>query len=156
MCRIVPPPSWKPPCLTRETNVWENLKFKTSIQLVNELQDMKTKTGGVQEEMKCKRRKVRVGNSADECSPDGCPNDNISQFQNESCISKSGPEMTLKAFEKSANDFKRQFFCEKDEATSSNANSSMYQEGREPSVEDVEGEYWRIIENPSEEIEVGS
>jgi len=53
-----------------------------------------------------------------------------------------GPEFTLQTFKKYADDFSDQYF-NKDACGDS-----------PPSVEDIEGEYWRIVENPTEEIEV--
>ncbi|CAI9107618.1 OLC1v1007013C2 [Oldenlandia corymbosa var. corymbosa] len=150
MCRIVPPPSWKPPGLTTEKNVCKALKFETHIQLVNELQDqfLKTKMDVVQEEMKCKRQKIQ---SSYEYRFPGAIK---IQSNAEGGISKSGPILTLDDFEKYGNDFKRQYFSGKVKAASSNSNANMYKEGWVPTVEDVEGEYWRIVEHPSEEIEV--
>lgn len=63
----------------------------------------------------------------------------------------AGPEFTLEAFKRQADDFKAQYFC-KDKVTKSNACSS--EEQWDPSVENIEGEYNRIIEDPTEEIEV--
>ena len=37
ICRIVPPPSWKPPCLLKEKNIWECSKFCTRVQKVDKL-----------------------------------------------------------------------------------------------------------------------
>lgn len=53
-----------------------------------------------------------------------------------------GPEFTLQTFQKYADDFSKQYF-RKDTSMDS-----------VPSVEDIEGEYWRIVEVPTEEIEV--
>lgn len=53
-----------------------------------------------------------------------------------------GPEFTLQMFQKYADDFSDQYFM-KDKCR-----------GSPPSVEDIEGEYWRIVERPTEEIEV--
>jgi histone demethylase JARID1 len=53
-----------------------------------------------------------------------------------------GPEFTLQMFQKYADDFSDQYFM-KDKCRDS-----------PPSVEDIEGEYWRIVERPTEEIEV--
>lgn len=49
----------------------------------------------------------------------------------------------LKYFKHYADHFKKQYFVKEDQITAS-----------EPSIQDIEGEYWRIIENPTEEIEV--
>ena len=53
-----------------------------------------------------------------------------------------GPEFTLDTFKKYSDDFRREYFGH-------NTNP-----GFEPSVENIEGEYWRIVEKPSAEIEV--
>jgi hypothetical protein len=53
-----------------------------------------------------------------------------------------GPEFTLRTFKKYADDFSEQYF--KKEVSGDSL----------PSVEDIEGEYWRIVERPTEEIEV--
>lgn len=55
-----------------------------------------------------------------------------------------GPRFTLKDFQKYADDFKSQYF-RKDEKTTDQL---------EPSLENIEGEYWRMVERPTEEIEV--
>ncbi|MCD9638193.1 hypothetical protein HAX54_022014, partial [Datura stramonium] len=52
-----------------------------------------------------------------------------------------GPEFTLDAFQKYADDFKAQYFRQNDGQC-------------EPSLENIEGEYWRMVEKPTEEIEV--
>lgn len=61
---------------------------------------------------------------------------------------ESGPEFTLKSFKKYADDFKVQYFRENDTGIATGQNQS------EPLIARVESEYWRIVENPSEEIEV--
>ncbi|RRT67675.1 hypothetical protein B296_00014569 [Ensete ventricosum] len=58
-----------------------------------------------------------------------------------------GPDFTLESFQKYADDFKKQYFCR-------NADFVLGSCQQEPSVEDIEGEYWRIVERPTEEIEV--
>ncbi|KAG2536839.1 lysine-specific demethylase JMJ703-like isoform X2 [Panicum virgatum] len=137
ICRIVPPPSWKPPCLLKEKNKWECSKFSTRVQKVDKLQNRKSskksKGGGMM-----KRRKVSE------------PEDIASINHNQTGMHQSperfgfepGPEFTLQAFKKYADDFSDQYF-NKDACGDS-----------PPSVEDIEGEYWRIVESPTEEIEV--
>lgn len=65
-----------------------------------------------------------------------------------------GPEFTLDAFQKYADDFRAQYFSKNGNATDLRGNMTISQELREPSVENIEGEYWRIVEKPTEEIEV--
>ncbi|GJM87193.1 hypothetical protein PR202_ga03123 [Eleusine coracana subsp. coracana] len=100
ICRIVPPPSWKPPCLLKEKNIWECSKFSTRVQKVDKLQNRKSSKKSRKGGMMKKRRKLSE--------------------PVESIISISG-KMHVRT---------------------------------QPSVEDIEGEYWRIVERPTEEIEV--
>lgn len=59
-----------------------------------------------------------------------------------------GPEFTIKTFQNYADKFKRHyFFCEEKSSDTSSIQG-------EPSIVDIEGEYWRIVENLTEEIEV--
>lgn len=60
-----------------------------------------------------------------------------------------GPEFTLEKFEKYADDFKNQYF-RKNESVA----DTILKESVEPTVEMIEGEYWRMVEKPTEEIEV--
>lgn len=82
--------------------------------------------------------------------------DNQSRYcnPNERFGFEPGLEFTLEAFQKYANDFRKQYFCPKDFSLPASSGSFQCQKQGEPSVEDIEGEYWRIVENPSEEIEV--
>ncbi|XP_071938492.1 putative lysine-specific demethylase JMJ16 isoform X2 [Coffea arabica] len=155
ICRIVPPPSWKPPCLLKERNIWETSKFKTHIQLVSDLQDqgIKRNLDRSHKEAKIKRRRVWMRSSGDGSLNEISTDANEVQSEAESFISKLGPELTLEAFNRYADDFKRQYFCKRENAINSDANLTVHEDGWEPSVENVEGEYWRIIENPIEEIE---
>ena len=58
-----------------------------------------------------------------------------------------GPGFTLKDFKKYADEFKAQYFKKSETSTDSECTW-------EPAVEDVEGEYWRIVDKATEEIEV--
>ena len=64
-----------------------------------------------------------------------------------------GPEFTLDAFQRYADDFKAQYF-RSDNCTESGVERVGSNEKWEPSVEAIEGEYWRVVEKPTEEIEV--
>ncbi|KAF8401888.1 hypothetical protein HHK36_012838 [Tetracentron sinense] len=156
ICRIVPPPSWKPPCPLKEKNIWENSKFATRIQRVDKLQnrDSMIKISRFYSSMMKKRRRcLRVGV---EC---GMGNGEITGRTEVGCNEaerfgfEPGPEFTLEAFKKYADDFKGQYFCKNDEGTSE-GNITVLQKQWEPSVENIEGEYWRMVEKPTEEIEV--
>ncbi|KAF5930522.1 hypothetical protein HYC85_031395 [Camellia sinensis] len=156
ICRIVPPPSWQPPCLLKEKNIWECSKFTTYSQRINELKHLysERKLEGNHEKMKGKRRRT-LGMSL-ECGSDEVfvsDPDKTGHF-NEGFEFKPGEEFTLETFKKYADDFKRQYFCMEGRVTESDDNSSVFENHWEPSVENIEGEYRRIVENPTEEIEV--
>lgn len=65
-----------------------------------------------------------------------------------------GPEFTLETFEKYADDFKAQYFSKNANVTDMGGNLTMPKGCSEPSVDNIEGEYWRMVEKPTEEIEV--
>lgn len=66
-----------------------------------------------------------------------------------------GPDFTLKKFQEYADFFKAQYFSRNmNDAKDMGSNSSTLQEPCEPSVDKIEGEYWRIVEKATEEIEV--
>jgi hypothetical protein len=125
ICRIVPPPSWKPPCLLKEKSTWENSTFSTRVQKVDKLQNRTSSKKSTRGGMMKKRRKLSD------------PEENSKRFGFE-----PGPELTLQKVQKYADYFSEQYF-KKDASMNS-----------PPSVEDIEGEYWRIVESPTEEIEV--
>lgn len=64
--------------------------------------------------------------------------------------SKPGPKHTLETFKKHADGFAKQYFRSKYKVERDAVKSNQ----REPSVEEIEGEYNRIVKSPSEEIEV--
>nr|CAB3448280.1 unnamed protein product [Digitaria exilis] len=138
ICRIVPPPSWKPSCLLKEKNIWECSKFPTRVQKVDKLQNRKSSKKSRRGGMMKKRRKLSdpedIGNVDH--------NQTVMQQNQERFGFEPGPEFTLQTFKKYADDFSDQYF-----------NKDTFGESV-PSVEDIEGEYWRIVERPTEEIEV--
>lgn len=106
LCRIIPPPSWQPPCLIKEKSIWEYSKFVTEIQQFDR--------SPAQSEMD----------------------------------KESGLEFTLKRFKKHADDFIQHYFFSKDVGNHVNCKQE------ELSVESIEGEYRKIVENPSGKLEV--
>jgi hypothetical protein len=138
ICRIVPPPSWKPPCLLKEKNIWECSKLSTRVQKVDKLQNRKSSKKSRKGGMMKKRRKF---SEAEENS--NVSHNQAGMQQNQERFGfEPGPEFTLQTFKKYADDFSNQYF-NKDACENSHL-----------SVEDIEGEYWRIVEKPTEEIEV--
>ncbi|CAN6208876.1 unnamed protein product [Urochloa humidicola] len=135
ICRIVPPASWKPPCLLKEKSKWECSKFSTRVQKVDKLQNRKSSKKSRRGGMMKKRRKLLETEESN--------HNQIGIQQNQERFGfEPGPEFTLQMFQKYADDFSDQYFM-KDKCRDS-----------PPSVEDIEGEYWRIVERPTEEIEV--
>jgi hypothetical protein len=64
-----------------------------------------------------------------------------------------GPEFTLETFKRYADEFKAEYF-KNDNLSHPSANTTILNGTLEPSVENIEGEYWRMVESPTEEIEV--
>ncbi|CAA0823782.1 Lysine-specific demethylase JMJ18 [Striga hermonthica] len=140
ICKIVPPESWKPPCPLKEKNFWENQKFSTRIQQVDLLQNREPMRKKTQKKRKRRkqfntrpRRRARRESSESNC-------EDKFGFQ-------SGSDFTLGEFERYADEFKESYF-EGMEKNGDNVKKSR------PSVDEIEGEYWRIIEQPTDEVEV--
>ncbi|XP_048232794.1 putative lysine-specific demethylase JMJ16 isoform X2 [Ricinus communis] len=153
ICRIVPPLTWDLPCLIKEKRLWESSFFATQIQRVDGLQNhyVQEKIAGVHENGTCKRRnsfRLDLESGVDNGGTNGTDGVGISDI--ESFEFDTGPEFTLETFQKYADDFKSQYFCSSSKVVGSDVN----QERWEPSLDDIEGEYGRIIEHPTEEIEV--
>ncbi|CAN1246953.1 Putative lysine-specific demethylase JMJ16 [Linum grandiflorum] len=153
ICRIVPPPSWKPPCPLKEKSIWEGSKFSTRVQRVDKLQnrDSMIKLSKLNNHSRKKRRKC--GRMAVDCGNDVGNKPELGDATGvglaETFGFDPGPEFDLSTFQKYADDFKSQFF-RKDEDVENK--SSLL--NCEPTVENIEGEYWRIVEKATEEIEV--
>ncbi|KAK0580538.1 hypothetical protein LWI29_003063 [Acer saccharum] len=140
ICRIVPPPSWKPPCCIKKRNIWESSTFVTQIQRVDGLHN---------QYLQKKMVKIYENRSLKTGLKHGIGNRYTINREEVGCFggfeSEPGPEFTLQTFKKYADDFKDQYFGMKDK---------VLQKQSKLSVENIEGEYRRIVENPTEEIEV--
>ncbi|RID52253.1 hypothetical protein BRARA_H02865 [Brassica rapa] len=146
ICRIVPPPSWKPPCPLKEKQVWEGSKFTTRVQRVDKLQNRSSmkKVSKLSNQIRRKKRKcMKMGMDPDSASP------GMSEL--ETFGFEPGPGFTLKDFKKYADEFKAQYFKKSETSTDGECTVGG---SWEPAVEDVEGEYWRIVDKATEEIEV--
>ncbi|KAE8660414.1 Transcription factor jumonji family protein / zinc finger family protein, putative isoform 2 [Hibiscus syriacus] len=108
LCRIIPPPSWQPPCLIKEKSIWESSKFVTQIQQFDRFRDHSEKE------------------------------------------EEPGPEFTLKRFKKHADDFIQYYFTSKHTDVGHRGNCKQ----GDPSVESIECEYRKIVENPTGRLEV--
>ncbi|XVE62732.1 hypothetical protein DITRI_Ditri06bG0142900 [Diplodiscus trichospermus] len=157
ICRIVPPSSWKPPCPLKEKNFWEYSRFATRVQRVDKLQNRGAmrKMSKITSNMRRKRR--RCMRMAVECGYDSGSISGSSDagfFEVERFGFEPGPEFTLDKFQKYADDFKAQYFRRKENDVDMEGKMTILPEQHEPSVENIEGEYWRIVEKATEEIEV--
>lgn len=142
MCRIVPPSSWKHP----ENKICENNTFVTHIQRIDGVKTpyLENKISSPVEGQKGKRkRSLKMGLEVV---------NGHATYLGEVAL-KPGSEFTFKTFKKYADDFKGQYFC-KSKVRNSDVCSTAFQKQWEPSVETIEGEYNRIVVNPTEEIEV--
>uniref|UniRef100_A0A1J3IFB5 Putative lysine-specific demethylase JMJ16 n=1 Tax=Noccaea caerulescens TaxID=107243 RepID=A0A1J3IFB5_NOCCA len=157
ICRIVPPPSWKPPCPLKEKQVWEQSKFTTRVQRVDKLQNRSSmkKISKISSQMRRKKRKcMKMGmdsgtNGRSDPFPVGTEMGELETFGFE-----PGPGFTLKDFKNYADDFKAQYFKKSETSTDNECKVGSSIDCWEPAVEDVEGEYWRIVDKATEEIEV--
>ncbi|OMO72095.1 hypothetical protein CCACVL1_17954 [Corchorus capsularis] len=156
ICRIVPPSAWKPPCPLKEKNMWENSRFATRVQKVDKLQNRASmrKMSKVTNSMRRKKRRCmrmaldfrsESGSMAGSADAGFCE---VERFGFE-----PGPEFTLDKFQKYADDFKAQYF-KRGTGVDMEGKMTIHQEHYEPSIENIEGEYWRIVEKATEEIEV--
>ncbi|MCO5584328.1 hypothetical protein L7F22_038252 [Adiantum nelumboides] len=129
ICRIVPPHSWRPPCPLKDNEKRRTAKFPTRVQRLDKLQVREAK---VKKEQRKRKRGRPPRHHGDVCS-DYFDEDGKFGFE-------PGPSFTLETFEKYAKQFKDEYFGLKD--------------GLEPSVECIEGEFWRIVEHATEQLEV--
>ncbi|CAH2038553.1 unnamed protein product [Thlaspi arvense] len=157
ICRIVPPPSWKPPCPLKEKQVWEGSKFSTRVQRVDKLQNRSSmkKISKLSNQMRRKKRKcMKMGtDSVTNGKSDPCSaSPEMSEL--ETFGFEAGPGFTLKDFKIYADEFKAQYFKKSETSTDNERKIDNSIDSWEPAVEDVEGEYWRIVDQATEEIEV--
>ncbi|WZZ78978.1 hypothetical protein YC2023_099550 [Brassica napus] len=143
ICRIIPPSTWKPPCRLKEKSIWEHTKFPTRIQTVDLLQNREPmmKKKKPKSRKRKRRRNSRMGSSKRRSGSGSAssPSESASSPEAEEKFGfNSGSDFTLEEFERYALYFKDAYFKKKDS----------------PSVEGIEGEYWRIVEQPTDEVEV--
>lgn len=161
ICRIVPPTSWKPPCTLEKKNVWENSEFIAQIQRIDghQVQYAPEVMTSSHDTTETKRRKVMKVATDKEPEPEPGPKStstNNGKVKDCDKEPEPGPKFSLKTFKKLADEFKIQYFNYKDKnkIMGSGKNSARHQQQWEPSVENIEGEYGRIAQNPTDEIEV--
>ncbi|RDY01644.1 Lysine-specific demethylase JMJ703, partial [Mucuna pruriens] len=156
ICRIVPPTCWKPPCFLEKKNIWEKSEFVARTQRIDghQAQHAQKIMTSSRENTKTKRKrdvKVALDSQLGNRNTSTLNNQNIEECD---CESETGPKFSLKTFKKYADEFRSQYFNYKDKNMGSNINLAICQKQWEPSVENIEGEYGRIAQNPTEEIKV--
>ncbi|KAK6940656.1 JmjN domain [Dillenia turbinata] len=153
ICRIVPPQTWKAPSFIMEEGFWDR-RFQSYVQQIDKLQN-----GCMRRHMPCAvdntREKEKRSDQMD-LEGDFCLKDADESGCNENKLFKHeiGPTFSLSAFKKYAKEFQSLYFHDKDVLASPMVYNPAFKKQGVPSVENIEGEYWRIVENPTEEIEV--
>ncbi|XP_048228942.1 lysine-specific demethylase JMJ18 [Ricinus communis] len=150
ICRIVPPLSWRPPCRLKEKDIWENAKFSTRIQQVDLLQNREPMRKKFRSRKRKRRRHSKMGASRRRAT--SCSEANAASEADEKFGFQSGSDFTLEEFQKYADHFKACYFGVMD--SMEDVKPGIEHQKLEPSVEEIEGEYWRIIEQPTDEVEV--
>ncbi|KAF9673117.1 hypothetical protein SADUNF_Sadunf11G0115300 [Salix dunnii] len=150
ICRIVPPACWSPPCCLKEKDTWKHNKFSTRIQFVELLQNREPMRKKSKSQKRKRRRQLRMGitRRTKRRRTNSCSESNVASETDETFGFHSGSDFTLEEFEKEAAYFKECYFGMKD-LMDATENQKL-----EPSVEDIEGEYWRIVEKPTDEVKV--
>eukprot|EP00249_Psilotum_nudum_P024703 c29269_g2_i1 orf=563-4357(-) len=159
ICRIVPPQSWRPPCPLKDSEKRRTLQVPTRVQQIHKLQVREPQNKTQSQTRKRRRgRPSRMEGSTGRRSllfSDGgvrcqTPDDD------DNFGFDPGPDLTIEVFEKYANLFKEEYFGIRE--VNQNAErlsiSGNLKKRWEPSVEEIEGEYWRIVEQATEQIEV--
>ncbi|XP_020698892.1 lysine-specific demethylase JMJ18 [Dendrobium catenatum] len=157
ICRIVPPPSWKPPCPLRDKNIWEQSEFSTRIQQVDKLQNrepMRKRYRNRYQRKRKRRKRLRFGMTRRRNNCTIAETNDYSSDTEEKFGFQSGSDFTLQTFQVYAEDFKEQYFGMRYAKDSKSCGKDETGERWQPSVEEIEGEYWRIVESPDDEVEV--
>ncbi|KAH1042111.1 hypothetical protein GLYMA_09G083300v4 [Glycine max] len=155
ICRIVPPACWAPPCPLKEKDLWENTEFPTRIQQIDLLQNrepMRKKSSG-------RKRKRRKHSKTGTCrrKPANAASEAKNASESEEKFGfQSGSDFTLKDFQLYADFFKECYFGLRDTNGDRIVSDNNHQKIWEPSEEEIEGEYWRIIEQPTDEVYYGA
>uniref|UniRef100_A0A1J3FEE0 Putative lysine-specific demethylase JMJ14 n=1 Tax=Noccaea caerulescens TaxID=107243 RepID=A0A1J3FEE0_NOCCA len=148
ICRIVPPVVWKPPCPLKEKTIWEKSKFTTRIQLIDLLQNREPIKKSTKSKKRKRRRSSKIGYSRRR-KDSGCDADSSDDAEGKFGF-QTGPDFTLEEFQKYDENFKESYFRVEDQTGSKASENKKFK----PKVKDIEGEYWRIVEQATDEVEV--
>ncbi|XP_026391695.1 lysine-specific demethylase JMJ18-like isoform X1 [Papaver somniferum] len=158
ICRVVPPPSWQPPCPLREKGIWEQAKFGTRIQQVDKLQNresMSKKSRNRSHRKRKRKRRSKMGSSRRRPKTESFEsNDCAASDTDEKFGFHSGSDFSLSSFQEYANNFREKYFGTMYIEDNINYSGDELNKCSVPSVEEIEGEYWRIVEKPTDEVEV--
>ncbi|KAL5578132.1 hypothetical protein UlMin_019831 [Ulmus minor] len=151
ICRIVPPSSWTPLCPLKEKQIWELANFSSRIQQVDLLQNREPMRKKNRSKKRKRRRHSRMGGKRrrTECGSEA----NSASETDEKFGFQSGSDFTFEEFQRFSDNFKECYFGMKD-GEGIDSNGIEHNKRCPPSVEDIEGEYWRIVEQPTDEVEV--
>uniref|UniRef100_A0A7N0UH57 Uncharacterized protein n=1 Tax=Kalanchoe fedtschenkoi TaxID=63787 RepID=A0A7N0UH57_KALFE len=153
ICRIVTPKSWIPPCPLRERSIWEQAKFSTRIQHVDLLQNREPMKKKNKRHKRKRKRNSQIGTLKKfACLDSSEANTTADADDDDKFGFQTGSDFTFEEFQKHADEYKRVYFQIKYDKKDIDATDET--QSWEPSVEEIEGEYWRIIEQPTDEIEV--
>lgn len=148
ICRIVPPVVWRPPCPLKEKTIWEKSKFTTRIQLIDLLQNREPIKKSTKSKKRKRRRSSKIGYSRRR-KDSGCDADSSDDAEDKFGF-QTGPDFTLEEFQKYDENFKESYFRVEDQPGSKASENKKFK----PKVKDIEGEYWRIVEQATDEVEV--
>jgi len=149
ICRIIPPSSWRPPCPLKEKSFWESMEFNARVQQVDKLQNReptKKRTQPRVQRKRKRRKRLRFGMTHRRPNSRADSEDKFG-FQ-------SGSDFTLEEFHKYADEFKQEYFGMKGSDEIFLSEIKNHKKIWEPSVEEIEGEYWRIVLGSTGEVEV--
>lgn len=153
ICKIVPPSSWNPPCPLKEENIWKHSKFSTRIQYVDLLQNREPMIKKRRSRKRKRRKQSRMQASGGRHSSSDS-GDSVSVANDEKFGFQSGEDFTFEDFKRHDDNFKRSYFRKEDDEDMMVEGNNVEQKRFKPSIEEIEGEYWRIIEQPTDEVEV--
>ncbi|CAN6351393.1 unnamed protein product [Urochloa humidicola] len=149
ICRIIPPSSWRPPCPLKEKSFWESKEFNTRVQQVDKLQNRQpTKKRALPRVQRKRKRRKRLRFGMTHRRP------SLKVDSEDKFGFQSGSDFTLEEFQKYADEFKQEYFGMKGSDEISLSEIKNHKTIWEPSVEEIEGEYWRIVVGSTDEVEV--
>ncbi|KAG0497186.1 hypothetical protein HPP92_001877 [Vanilla planifolia] len=157
ICRIIPPPSWNPSCPLREKSIWELAQFSTRVQQIDKLQNrepMRKRSRNRFQRKRKRRKRIRFGMSRRRDNNNAIDVNDCSSDTDEKFGFQPGSDFTLQSFQMYAENFKEQYFGMQDGMGDKFLCDDETFKRWKPSVEVIEGEYWRIVEKPTNEVEV--